>query len=46
VVEVIPPPGGGDLPVGAPIDGGVSIFLALAAAYGLKKTIEFRKINE
>ena len=43
--DVPPPPGGGsgggpsgsDLPVGAPIDGGLGLLLAFGAAYGLKK---------
>jgi len=30
-----PPPGGG-----APIDGGISILLALGAAYGMRKVIK------
>ena len=32
-------PGGTDLPVGAPIDGGLSILLMLGAAYGGKKIL-------
>ena len=43
--DVPPPPGGSggsgpsgsDLPVGAPIDGGLSILLILGVAYGGKK---------
>jgi hypothetical protein len=34
-----PPSGGG----GAPIDGGLSILLALAAAFGAKKVYDIRK---
>ncbi len=30
-------PGGTDLPVGAPIDGGLSVLLVLGAVYGSKK---------
>ena len=45
--DVPPPPGGSggggpsgsDLPVGAPIDGGLSLLLILGAAYGAKKTL-------
>ncbi len=33
----------GQIPVGAPIDGGASILLALGAAYGLKKVFSVRK---
>ena len=38
-------PGG---PVGgaAPIDGGLSIFLALGAAYGLRKTYQSKKADK
>ena len=36
-------PGGSDLPVGAPIDGGLSLLLILGAAYGSKKAMNFRK---
>jgi hypothetical protein len=36
-------PNGG--PLGAPIDGGTSIFLILAAGYGLKKIMEARKLQ-
>jgi len=43
-----PPPnpssgGGGGGPVGAPIDGGLSILLAMGAAYGGKKLYQARK---
>ena len=43
-----PPPGGhgygGDQgPVGAPIDGGLGILLAMGAAYGGKKFLDHRK---
>ena len=46
--DVPPPPGGSggggpsgsDLPVGAPIDGGLSLLLILGAAYGAKKTLK------
>ena len=42
-----PPPGGdpslGGTPVGAPIDGGVSILLALGLGYGSRKLYQFRK---
>ena len=30
-------PGGSDLPVGAPIDGGLTLLLVMGAAYGSKK---------
>jgi hypothetical protein len=36
-------PGGGGTPVGAPIDGGMGILLALGLAYGGKKLYDFRK---
>jgi hypothetical protein len=36
-------PGPGDPPVGAPIDGGLSIMLVLGAAYGAKKAFKFGK---
>ncbi len=36
-------PGGSDLPVGAPIDGGLSILLVLGAAYGAKKSFNQNK---
>ncbi len=36
-------PGGSDLPVGAPIDGGLSILLILGAAYGAKKSSILKK---
>jgi hypothetical protein len=36
-------PGGGGTPVGAPIDGGVGILLALGLAYGGKKLYDVRK---
>ena len=35
--------GGGGTPVGAPIDGGLSILLAMGAAYGGKKLYQARK---
>lgn len=45
-----PPPGnprtgggGSDGPVGAPIDGGLGILLALGAAYGGKRLLKTRK---
>lgn len=42
-----PPPGGdptlGGTPVGAPIDGGVSILLAFALGYGTKKIYQLKK---
>lgn len=42
-----PPPGGdptlGGTPVGAPIDGGVSILLALGIGYGTRKIVQLRK---
>ena len=49
--DVPPPPGGSggggpsgsDLPVGAPIDGGLSLLLILGAAYGAKKTLNLKK---
>ena len=37
------PIGGGGTPVGAPIDGGLSILLAMGAAYGGKKLYQARK---
>ena len=36
-------PGPGDPPVGAPIDGGLSILLILGAAYGAKKSLKLGK---
>ena len=36
-------PGGGGTPVGAPIDGGMGILLALGLAYGGKKLYDMRK---
>jgi hypothetical protein len=36
-------PGGGPTPVGAPIDGGMGILLALGLAYGGKKLYAMRK---
>ena len=36
-------PGPGDPPVGAPIDGGLSLLLILGAAYGAKKTVKLGK---
>lgn len=42
-----PPPGGdpslGGTPVGAPIDGGVSILLALGIGYGTRKIYQLKK---
>lgn len=42
-----PPPGdpstGGGGPVGAPVDGGLGILLAMGAAYGGKKLYKARK---
>ncbi|MEI6888767.1 MAG: PID-CTERM protein-sorting domain-containing protein [Bacteroidales bacterium] len=40
-----PPPdsGSGGTPVGAPIDGGLGILLAMGAAYGGKKLYKARK---
>jgi len=42
-----PPPGGdpslGGTPVGAPIDGGISILLALGIGYGTRKIYHLRK---
>ena len=35
--------GGGQTPVGAPIDGGLGILLALGLGYGGKKLYEVRK---
>ncbi len=40
-----PGPGGGGTPVGAPIDGGMGILLALGLAYGGKKLYTMRKEN-
>jgi uncharacterized protein HemX len=44
-----PPPGpggtGGGTPVGAPIDGGMAILLALGFGYGGWKLYKFRKQN-
>ena len=41
-------PGGpvGGVGGGAPIDGGLSIFLALGAAYGLRKTYQLKKADK
>ena len=36
-------PSPGDPPVGAPIEGGIIILIALAAGYGSKKTYNARK---
>jgi hypothetical protein len=36
-------PGGGGIPVGAPIDGGLSILLAMGAGYGAYKTYNLKK---
>jgi len=36
----------GDVPVGAPIDGGLSILLILGAGYGAKKIYSRRKEKE
>lgn len=33
----------GDIPLGAPIDGGLSIFLVLGAGYGARKLYRIRK---
>ncbi|MEI7982131.1 MAG: hypothetical protein WCI71_10795 [Bacteroidota bacterium] len=46
-----PPPGnpsggGGGGPVGAPIDGGLGILLAMGAAYGGKKLYQIRRKKE
>ena len=48
-----PPPGnpssgggGGGGPVGAPIDGGLGILLAMGVAYGGKKLYKARKVKE
>jgi len=43
-----PPPGGGNIdpvgpPVGAPIDGGLIILLALGAGYGGLKIYQYKK---
>jgi hypothetical protein len=42
-------PGGhgqaGDVPVGAPIDGGLSILLILGAGYGAKKLYSLRDVK-
>jgi len=35
----------GDVPVGAPIDGGVSILLILGAGYGAKKLYSLRDVK-
>jgi hypothetical protein len=51
VVTADPPPppgnpgtgGGGGGPVGAPIDGGLGILLAMGAVYGGKKMYKYRK---
>jgi hypothetical protein len=39
-------PGGGGTPVGAPLDGGLGILLALGIAYGGKKLHHIRKPND
>lgn len=51
--DVPPPPpggggpgGGGGTPVGAPIDGGMGILLALGLAYGGKKLYTMRKSKD
>jgi len=36
----------GDVPVGAPIDGGLSVLLILGAGYGAKKIYSRRKEKE
>ena len=41
-----PSGGGGGGPVGAPIDGGLGILLAMGAAYGGRKIYQFRKKKE
>ena len=38
--------GGGGVPVGAPIDGGMGILLALGFAYGGKKLYTIRKVKD
>lgn len=35
----------GDVPVGAPIDGGLSILLVLGAGYGAKKLYSLRNVK-
>ncbi len=50
--DVPPPPpnggpgGGGGTPVGAPIDGGVGILLAMGIAYGGKKLYSLRQSKD
>jgi hypothetical protein len=39
-------PGGGQTPVGAPIDGGLGILLALGLGYGGRKLYDARKTKE
>ena len=39
-------PGGGGTPVGAPIDGGLGILIALGLGYGGMKLYQVRKENE
>jgi hypothetical protein len=36
-------PGGSDLPVGAPLDGGLTLLLILGASYGAKKHFSLKK---
>jgi hypothetical protein len=38
-------PGGGATPVGAPIDGGLGILIALGAAYGAVKIYQMKKVQ-
>ena len=38
--------GGGSAPVGAPIDGGLGILLALGLGYGSKKLYDSRKTKQ
>ena len=40
------PGGGGGTPVGAPIDGGVGILLAMGIAYGGKKLYSLRQSKD
>ncbi len=37
------PPNGGGVPVGAPIDGGLSILLVLGIGYGSRKIYQIKK---
>jgi hypothetical protein len=36
---------GGDVPVGAPVDGGMSLLLILGAGYGVKKLIPMKDVK-